>query len=141
MANVAIQGPPSTLRTGDSTNAKPKVDYMPGYVYGTVTYASEELHTTTAVGLIALNKTNWADLNESQKKDIIDSHKFIYLKFNDTQQIIEIGMHVSKCKGIETLGLQRIALGNHILPKDIQIIALNDSVYSNMIRKLASGLN
>ncbi len=136
MISNVINGP-----TPNSSITKPSYTLNPGYIWGTasVDIEDEEKNIFTLMA-IALNKEIWGSLEEPQKKQVIDEHRFIYIKVNEKSEIVEIGMHVNKCKSIEELGIKRLMIGKGLMNKDISIVAMPSSSYTNMIKRLVPSL-
>lgn len=120
--------------------AEPSYSLKPGYILSTALIDTEvEKNIPSLVGL-ALNKAIWGNFTESRKKQVIEEHKFIYIKINEKNEILEIGMHVEQCKTIEKIGIKRLMLGKRLLTKDISIVAMPPSSYANMIKKMVPEL-
>lgn len=112
---------------------KPQIKFEPGFIYGSAHLESENAQ---ALGAAVLYKKTWAKISDLERKEIISSKKFIYIKINhQTKNVIEIGVHVTKCQEIEKLGLTRILLGVEILPPNTKIMALNEAQYQKTLAK------
>ena len=142
MNNTLVQGPsPLTATPPLSSTVKTNYKLVPGYIFGTAFVdISESEKQVFSLAMVALNKQTWAGLSDSQKKEVIETNRFVYLKLNDKSEVVDIGIHMAKCKAIEELGLSRVMMGQILLPKDISITAIPATSYANMIKKMVPQL-
>ena len=125
--------------SGPSLSSQPIFRLIPAYISsaGVGEFKIKNITDTKEMSFLALNtlnQENWNKFEEKEKKEIIENQKIIYLKLNNNNQVVEIGIHLAKCKTIQILGITRIVLGNILLPENTSVVAMPVSSYNNMIK-------